>query len=135
MKLPGRIAEKGTAFANGVRLVAFRKGSVMSIARSKLPPMVSELAGDAELADILEIFVAELPSRIRSVEEALNAADYATIGRMAHQLKGSAGGYGFPVISEVAGILEKHAAASTDVAAITEQVRRLADLCASARAR
>ena len=107
----------------------------MSIARTKLPPMVSELAGDAELADILEIFVAELPKRIRAVEEALNAADFATVGQMAHQLKGSAGGYGFPVISEVAGILERHAGASSDVAAITEQVRRLADLCASARPR
>lgn len=107
----------------------------MSIARSKLPPMVSELAGDTELADILEIFVAELPKRMRSVEEALNTSDYALVGRLAHQLKGSAGGYGFPVISEVAGILEKHAGASADVAAITEQVRRLADLCASARPR
>ena len=97
--------------------------------------MVSELAGDKELADILDIFVAELPKRMRGVEDALGAADYAAIGRLAHQLKGSAGGYGFPVISQVAGILEKHAQASSDVAAITEQVRRLADLCASARSR
>lgn len=107
----------------------------MSIARSKLPPMVSELAGDADLADILELFVAELPKRVRAVEEALDAANFGEVQRMAHQLKGSAGGYGFPIISDVARILENHAAAANDVAAITEQVRRLADLCASARAR
>ena len=107
----------------------------MLIARTKLPPMVSEIAGDAGLADILEIFVAELPNRIRAVENALNSGDFAAIKRMAHQLKGTAGGYGFPVISEVAGILEEHAGTSTDVGAITEQVRRLADLCASARTR
>ena len=107
----------------------------MSIARTKLPPMVSELAGDTDLADILDVFVAELPKRMDAVEGALNTADYALVGRLAHQLKGSAGGYGFPIISEVAGILEKHAGASSDVAAITEQVRRLADLCASARPR
>lgn len=107
----------------------------MSIARSKLPPMVSELADDADLADILDLFVAELSKRVRAVEEALDSANYAEVERIAHQLKGAAGGYGFPIISDVAKILEKHAAGATDVAAITEQVRRLADLCASARPR
>lgn len=91
--------------------------------------LVSDLAGDPDLADVLEEFIAELPARARAIEQACLEGDVDTLIRLAHQLKGSAGGYGFPSITEEAADLERIARRRGSQDALIGTARSLADLC------
>jgi len=96
--------------------------------------VVSELAGDADMVELVELFVSELPMRMAAMCEAMDRDDLQTLTRLAHQLKGSAGGYGFPAITHAAMGLEETAKATSDVEQLAKQVSELAELCAKARA-
>jgi HPt (histidine-containing phosphotransfer) domain-containing protein len=72
-----------------------RSGESMIVEKITNPqPLVSELASDPDFAELLAAFVSEMPKRISTLETALTASDLETLARLAHQLKGSAGGYG-----------------------------------------
>src|SRR5687767_9534646 len=68
--------------------------------------LISDLAGEPDPADLVELFVNNLPIRVQAIRRACSEADLATLIMLAHQLKGSAGGYGFPAITEAAANLE-----------------------------
>lgn len=99
-----------------------------------LDVLVSELADDEDLRDLVVEFVAELPKRIEALRQALAEQDLAVLVRLAHQLKGSAGGYGFPQITEAAAGLEHSAQAGEDLQRLNAVVEQVAGLCARARA-
>ena len=70
----------------------------------------SELVRENVLsADIVAQFVAGLSERVRGMEDAIRKADFDALQVAAHQLKGSGGGYGYPILSYRAAGLEKHA--------------------------
>jgi histidine phosphotransfer protein HptB len=71
--------------------------------------LVSQLAGDPDLRDLIEQFVTELPHRLATLRMAACADNLPEVGRLAHQLKGAGGSYGFPQLSEVAKELERAA--------------------------
>ena len=54
------------------------------------------------MRELVAWYVAEMPRRIGALEAALAGPDRAELGRLAHQLKGSAGGYGFDVLTRAA---------------------------------
>jgi signal transduction histidine kinase/HPt (histidine-containing phosphotransfer) domain-containing protein len=89
-------------------------------------PVVSELAGDAEIARALEAFVGRLPERIGAMERALVGQDLERLADLAHQLKGAAAGYGFPTITDAASELE---ATTLARGAAAEALALLADVC------
>ena len=64
---------------------------------------------DASFADIVLQFVEGLDERLTQMQEALNAEDLEALRRSAHQLKGSGGGYGYPVLTKRAAELEDFA--------------------------
>ncbi len=97
--------------------------------------IVSELANDPDLAELVEMFVEELPDRISAIEKTISEQDYDGLKRLAHQLKGAAGGYGFPIITDAARSLEEKARTEQDLDAINTELRQLADLCHRASAR
>lgn len=69
--------------------------------------LASTFADDPEMAELVRAFVARMPARIEEMRAA--AADPngdELLRRLAHQLKGSAGGYGFPTITDAAGKVE-----------------------------
>ena len=72
-------------------------------------PLISEVADDEEMAPLVEQFVASLPARATALLEATFAGDLTRLARLAHQLKGAAGGYGFPTITDAAALLEQAA--------------------------
>lgn len=77
----------------------------------KPEPLVSELVeSDPDLADLVEEFVAGLGQRVQRMCTAVEKADYDDLRTAAHQLKGSAGGYGYPALTTVAAKLETEAA-------------------------
>jgi HPt (histidine-containing phosphotransfer) domain-containing protein len=73
-------------------------------------PILSDLLrDDPSFADIVIDFVDALGDRVHQLESALRAADFETLRGLAHQLKGAGGGYGFPLLTERAAMLETRA--------------------------
>ena len=93
-------------------------------------PIGSELLrDDPSFADIVLQFVDGLGDRLAKMEEAIAAADFEALRRVAHQLKGSGGGYGYPALSEQAADLEKRARARVldECAEALDDLRKLCD--------
>lgn len=59
-----------------------------------------------ELADLVDLFVSELPLRMSVIEQLMAARDREGLCRAAHQLKSSAGGYGYGDLCLYAGRVE-----------------------------
>jgi signal transduction histidine kinase/CheY-like chemotaxis protein len=70
-------------------------------------PLHSTLSGDPQLAEILPQFVRSLGGRAAALRAAAQRHDLDTLRRLAHQIKGAAGGYGFPLLGEAAERLER----------------------------
>lgn len=101
------------------------------------PPLRSEFASDPDMIELVQEFVQELPSRAESLQTLLAASSYPDLRRLAHQLKGAAGGYGFSPISESAAKVEKLLIASVEPSQVQElrsQVDELVGLCRRATA-
>lgn len=94
----------------------------------------SPLALDNDLAEIVAMFVDELPDRLEVLREALQAGDREKLGRAAHQLKGSAGSYGFPQITPFAARLEYASRANEAQATLSQMLNELAAACSKAQA-
>ena len=67
----------------------------------------STLATDPDLSEIVEMFVEEMPGRIRHLQQQFVTNDWDELARLAHQLKGAAGSYGFDQITPYAARLER----------------------------
>jgi CheY-like chemotaxis protein len=96
--------------------------------------LVSKLADDADMVELVEMFIDELPDKLAAIKTALARQDFDDLARVAHQLKGSAGGYGFPAITEVAKEIEYTAKVGRHLETLNAQVKELASLCGRARA-
>jgi HPt (histidine-containing phosphotransfer) domain-containing protein len=93
-------------------------------------PLRSTFAGDPEMAELVQYFVNELGSRAGALHDALGSGDAERLRTVAHQLKGAAGGYGFPDISDTADAVEQTVlAGEAETSALTEQVEALIQLC------
>ena len=68
--------------------------------------LVSDLLEDPDLAELANSFADALPARVQSIAECVEHGDREAVVRLTHQLKGAAGSYGFPIISDVARQLE-----------------------------
>ncbi len=66
----------------------------------------SEFATDPDMAQIVQMFVQEMPERVRQLDEGWRAQRLEDVRRLTHQLKGASGGYGFPSLGEAAGEVE-----------------------------
>jgi len=75
------------------------------------PALYSELRDDPEFARLIDAFVSGLPAKIARLDEVFHAGSLLELARLAHQLKGAAGGYGYPSISEAARPVERYARA------------------------
>ena len=97
---------------------------------ASVEPLYSDLAGDEDMMELVEFFVDELQQRIDALKTAMQQSDESELKTLAHQLKGAAGGYGFPSISECAGDVEQGVmACEGDIASVTEKVEALINLC------
>ena len=87
-----------------------------------------------EMDRLRDAFVGRLPERARAVEAAWNARDLEALGRLAHQLKGTAGVYGFVPLARAAGAVEERATAQCAPQELQAGVTGLLDLCRQAAA-
>ena len=101
-------------------------------------PLVSQFAGDPDMAELVGLFLSELPDRVAALRGAWETRELGQLRRMAHQLKGAGAGYGFAPIGEAAGKLEKGLASCQSVSAekaldtVSKQLSELVDLCTRA---
>lgn len=96
-------------------------------------PLVSDLAGEADVIELVEMFISELPDRVDAMQQSIQASDLNRLRVLAHQLKGSAGSYGFPTIGDVARDVESAVKQEKQLTDIKSAVDELADLCRRAR--
>jgi HPt (histidine-containing phosphotransfer) domain-containing protein len=96
-------------------------------------PLYSTLDKGRRFAGVLAAFVADLPTMAAEIERHAGASELDRVAKLAHRMKGSAGGYGFPDIMELAAALERDARAG-DLALVVRGVESLRTLCARARA-
>ncbi len=95
----------------------------------------SQYGDDPDMIEIVEMFVRELPQRVRALRDAYEDDNRGALRTLSHQLKGSAPGYGFPSIGEVAGRLEATLRESgVEGDAVRGQLEDLIALCERARA-
>ena len=108
----------------------------MSVPQSA-PPILSTLASDPDMSELIQLFVEEIPDRVRTLQDFWQRRDLNELKRIAHQLKGSGGGYGFATLGAAAGTLEhtldQTASAQPDLDSIARQVDDLVNLCTRVR--
>jgi HPt (histidine-containing phosphotransfer) domain-containing protein len=92
--------------------------------------LISAFENDPKLSGLVSGYVSRLPARIAELKAAGAADDWAELQRLAHQLKGSGGGYGFQPITEAGGMVEaalkrgEHAEARAHLATLIELCER-----------
>lgn len=96
--------------------------------------LYSTLAEDPDLAEIVEMFVDEMPERIETMLDCLQSEDWEGLRRASHQLKGAAGSYGFSTITPCAGKLEAAVKQTQPETEIRRAVDELVAMCRSVRA-
>jgi signal transduction histidine kinase/CheY-like chemotaxis protein/HPt (histidine-containing phosphotransfer) domain-containing protein len=104
------------------------------VARARSTPegsLVSLLADDVDLSDLVIAFVEGLPEKCERLRNVVTI-DRAKAARVAHQLRGAAGSYGFPMIMDVAARIEF--ALSNGETSVGDALTELDTLCARARA-
>ena len=105
----------------------------MTRTSSVTEPLYSSLGADPALGEIVDMFVDEMPGRVATLLDQLNAGDWEGLRRTAHQLKGAAGSYGFDEISPCAGEVEDAIREDLPEDQIRRMVDELAGICGRAR--
>ena len=90
--------------------------------------LISELADDPDMAQIIPIYVGRFPSKISLMNAYLAGNQLVELARLAHQLKGTGGGYGFPSISDAACRVGQQIQSKSDIQQIRNAVSELTDL-------
>ncbi len=88
----------------------------------------SAFQDDPDLAEIIVEFVQKLAARVDGMRQALANGDWESLRRLAHQMKGAGGSYGYPMLTEEARELEIRAKQS-DLEAASLSLSRLTILC------
>ncbi|MFN0012725.1 MAG: Hpt domain-containing protein [Phycisphaerales bacterium] len=69
-------------------------------------PLRSQFVDDTDMREIVEMFVSGMPEKIAALGQLWEQQRLDDLKRLAHQLKGAGGGYGFPTVGEAAGRVE-----------------------------
>ena len=97
-------------------------------------PVRGSLVGDDAKAELLAGFVGDLPDRATGIEQALREGDLQALTKLVHQLKDSAGTFGFLPVAQAAQAVEQRAAEEDDLRQLHKAVSELVNLCRHAAA-
>ena len=99
-----------------------------------LPTFVySHLAADPDLGELVDLFVQEMPDRINALDAQAKSRDWNQLAETAHQIKGTAGCYGFDEITPYAARLEAAAREAQQEEQILSALDELLSLCRRVR--
>jgi PAS domain S-box-containing protein len=90
--------------------------------------IVSRFRDDPDLKDLIRWFVAELPERVERLRSMTGSGDLVGIKSLAHQLRGVGGMYGYPALTDTAGLIEEAADEQREGQLLEELVEEFADL-------
>ncbi|MEO2020147.1 MAG: Hpt domain-containing protein [Fuerstiella sp.] len=96
--------------------------------------LYSSLATDPDLCELATMYVGEMPDKIVALKEAFSSGDLNTLRQKAHQLKGSAGSYGFDQLTPSAATLEASIRSEQPLNQIREALNQVIGLCRRIRA-
>lgn len=95
-------------------------------------PIFSEFGHDEDFAELIEMFVDALPERMQNLRLAVVRQEVSEARRLAHQLKGAFGSYGFHPLTDVLQQLESdlhdnssRAQVQNSLDAVLEKVARI----------
>ena len=88
----------------------------------------SAFSSDPDMAGIIAEYVGQLSQRLEQMRQAAANSQWDVLQRLAHQLKGAGGGYGYACLTDTAGELESHAT-QQDTEAAMLALNTLAKLC------
>jgi len=90
--------------------------------------VVSTLAGNSRFAPLLTQYLARIPETIELIEEAWERGDSERLLRCVHQLKGAAGGYGFPQVTKLASECQRLMLAGSSIEELSGPLKDLLDM-------
>jgi signal transduction histidine kinase/DNA-binding NarL/FixJ family response regulator len=93
------------------------------------PPVVSQNINRSSLDTLKIAYRRSLPEKARGLSEALRTGDVPGLTSLAHRLRGSAGMYGLPQLSETASRLEEACRAGQTPAQLAEVFEELSTQC------
>ena len=99
----------------------------------ELPLLYSSLADDPYLGEIIDQFVDAMPDRVDELHSRFAAEDWEGLRRAAHQLKGSAGSYGFAAVGQAAAKLEDAIDHAQSEEVVAQAAQDLVAMCGRVR--
>lgn len=96
-------------------------------------PLYSSMSHDPGMAPVINAFVESIPTRLQSLQAAIESGDRQKIETAARILKSEGGGCGFDPIAECADQLEQDASGTADASALGALAVELVRACRSAR--
>jgi signal transduction histidine kinase/CheY-like chemotaxis protein/HPt (histidine-containing phosphotransfer) domain-containing protein len=114
---------------------ATNPSSTQSNASEAMPPtfLYSNLATDPDVGELVDVYVQEMPERIKALDTQAKSRDWHQLARTAHQIKGSAGSYGFGELTPYAARLETAAREARQTEEILSALDDLLNLCGRIR--
>jgi HPt (histidine-containing phosphotransfer) domain-containing protein len=106
----------------------------MSTPTTDPQPLYSEMGADPDFGEIVEMFVDEMPERIEALLAEMQSGNMDELQRLAHQIKGAAGGYGFDPITAPAARLEASVRDGEPESDIQTALDELVGFCSRVRA-
>ena len=97
-------------------------------------PLLSDYSNEPDMIELVQGFVEGLTEKVEKIRSLLAEQDLAGLSALVHQLKGSAGMYGFMPITQAASDLRQMLDKKRDLAKVAAQCAALTDLCERARA-
>ncbi|MFN0134031.1 MAG: Hpt domain-containing protein [Phycisphaerales bacterium] len=91
--------------------------------------LVSSHGTDPDLAELVRMFVDEMPARIAALHAAWEAEELSVVRRLAHQLAGASAGYGFSPLGDAARKLETGLTARTSAEKVRQEFDDLVSMC------
>jgi len=104
------------------------------VSSTETSPIYSNLSDDADMADLIAEFVQCLQERAAALDAAVQGENLQDLLRLAHQLRGASGGYGFDDIGIIAGKLEDATRVAQSVNEVRHEVDALVNMCRRAHA-
>jgi CheY-like chemotaxis protein len=96
-------------------------------------PSVSAFDNDPAMADMIDAYVQELPTKVRAVEEAMSMQDAKRVESITRALKAEGTSFGFGAISELAAKIENTLIDGAALANVQREIKTLVRLCLHAR--
>lgn len=93
-----------------------------------IEPIVSKYVGDNVLMELVPEYLASLDGHLKEILNAMDRQDYKRVAALAHQTRGGAGMYGYPVLSELAGLIEDAVRDRQDSSLLIELVEEFEEL-------